>query len=149
MGRPSLEPRVTWQHQNHPHQGGGYGAVGYVAVPESSTGRRGPELLDMWQHWSPPQRGGGVHRCGTHGGSGALSGEVRVRSYGTCGGTKALLRWEVGSGAARHVSPPKPSRAGRLGSEQWDTWQHVVPCHAPCLGLMPVCEGTQSVGYRQ
>jgi hypothetical protein len=79
-----------------------------VAAPESSAGRRDPELQDTWQHWSPPQRGGGVQRCGTHGGSGALSGEVR-------------------SGAAGHVVAPKPSLVGRWGPELRDMYHHRSP----------------------
>jgi hypothetical protein len=30
-----------------------------------------------------------------------------------------------------------------------DMWRHMVACHALYLGLMFVCGGTRSVGYRQ
>jgi hypothetical protein len=62
-------------------------ATRHIAALESSKmGRAGLELRDTWQHWSPPQQGGGV------------------RSYGTRDGSRALLSWEAGFGAAGHVA---------------------------------------------
>jgi hypothetical protein len=89
------------------------------------------EPQDTLLHWSPPKWGERVWSCGTHGSTGAL------------------LSREVGSGAAGHVTAQEPSSAGRQGSEPQDMWQHVVARPAPCLGLMPVCGGTQSTGYQQ
>jgi hypothetical protein len=45
------KPWDTWKHRSPPQQGGGSGAVGYVAAPEpSSMERQCPELWDIWQH---------------------------------------------------------------------------------------------------
>jgi hypothetical protein len=65
------------------------------------------------------------------------------------GSTGALSSREAGSGAPGYMVVPKPSSVGRRGPEPWYTWQHVIAHPTLCLGLMPVCEGTQSVGYRQ
>jgi hypothetical protein len=116
----------------------------------------------------PSSAGKRVQSCGTRDSTGALpSREVGFRilghvlapepspigrqvwSHGTRGSAGALSSREAGSGAPGHMVVPKPSSVGRRGPEPWYTWQHVIAHPTLCLGLMPVCEGTQSVGYRQ
>jgi hypothetical protein len=110
-GRWGPEPYVTWHHQSSPQLGGEvqshrthgnigahlsrevrYRGIGNVVAPEpTSTGRWGSELRGMWQRRSPSQPKG------------------EVRSHRTRGSARAHLSWEVKSGAAGHVTAPKPT----------------------------------------
>jgi hypothetical protein len=96
---------MRWQHQSPLSREAGSETVGHETLwspplqgsrirscrtrgaPEiSPVGRRGPKLWYMWWRWSPfYQRGG-------------------IRSQWTRGSPRAHLGWEVGSGAAGHVT---------------------------------------------
>jgi hypothetical protein len=95
---PHWGPWSTWQHRSSPLGKVDPRAMGHVAAPELTlSGRQGLELRDMWQHRSSHYQGG------------------KVRSRGTRGSTGAHLNKEARSGAAGHVSAPKPTSAGRCG----------------------------------